>query len=124
MASYGKTGRRALIGGMATLGAAALLPWPATAAVTDPTDLLSVLSDPRGAARIGASYLALHPGEADAAALSARLLDETGPGAPADRLRRRIAADYAARRTVSVDGWILSATEARLTALAHLLHGV
>jgi hypothetical protein len=74
------------------------------------------------AARIGEAYLEDHPEEAQPALL-ARLLREAGleeaPG-PTSRARARIREDFERGRTVQVDGWVLSRTEARLCALTAL----
>jgi hypothetical protein len=92
--------------------------------------LLAVLARPDSAAAVGRAYLAGHPAEADRARLAAGLAEaarcqDCDPAqAPAERLRaalaRPIRADFAAARVVRVDGWVLSATEARLCALAAL----
>jgi hypothetical protein len=77
---------------------------------------------------IGKAYLATAPDEADKAMLVALLC----PGAPScypellaldepafrSWIARRHRADFEEGRTVCVDGWILSRTEARLCALA------
>jgi hypothetical protein len=77
------------------------------------------------ARRVGRSYLDDHPEEADERAL-VRLLDaepgwqhawEGSPARIAAIARRTIRLDYEHGRTVSVGGWILSRTEARLCAL-------
>ena len=87
----------------------------------DPAEraLLAALSDPAAAARIG-QRLALK--ESDTAA---RLFVELGPAAPAMSvqtlragLAQQMARDYATARTVKLDGWLLTMTEARLCALA------
>ena len=77
---------------------------------------------------IGTRYLELVPEDRDIDRLVADLgldLDRPGdPGAAAselDELSERIAADFEAGRTVAVDGWQLSMTEARLTALIALV---
>ena len=77
---------------------------------------------------IGTRYLELVPEDRDIDRLVADLgLDLDGPGDPGaaaselDELSERIAADFEAGRTVAVDGWQLSVTEARLTALIALV---
>ena len=94
------------------------------------TRLLTVLGRPDSAAVVGRVYLAGHPAEADRDRLAARLeqalrCQDCDPAqAEADQLRaalaRQIRADFAAARVVSVDGWVLSETEARLCGLAAL----
>lgn len=77
------------------------------------------------ARRVGRAYLDDHPDEADERAL-VRLLDEEpgwqgvwegSPARIAELARRTIRRDYQRGRTVPVDGWILSRTEARLCGL-------
>lgn len=87
-------------------------------------DLLDALGAERVRA-LGTRYRELTPAESDAAALedairrsmplSARL--SSGGESPVARL---VHADFADGRTVVVDGWILSATEARQCALFSL----
>ena len=87
------------------------------------------LLDALGAERVrllGARYRGMTPGERDAASLqsairrslpwSARLT-----GTSASSLARLVHEDFDAGRTVVVDGWILSATEARQCALVSLI---
>jgi hypothetical protein len=78
----------------------------------------------RASARIiGAAYLATHPDEADAAILCRAIAADLATAAPRDQaeldraLANRVRADFLQRRTVKVDGWVLSRTEARLCAL-------
>jgi hypothetical protein len=86
----------------------------------------SVLGDPRAASRFGLACLeALPERPASAAALTGTILGADGmtgrePAAAADRVRSRIRADFAQGAIMSVEGWLLSATEARLYALAAL----
>lgn len=85
---------------------------------------------PDSARRIGAAYLRLHPQEADAASLrrsfasapggAAGSLEAMGAGEFAGWIRDRRRGDFRDGRTVAVDGWILSITEARLCALLFL----
>ena len=102
--------------------------------------LVGALGRPDSAAAVGRAYLARFPEEAVPARLVAGIAaaweDEEGGGADgggfdparADRaaLRRRrrnqLRRDFARGRVVSVDGWVLAATEARLFALAALRH--
>ena len=72
-------------------------------------DLLGVLGAERVHA-IGVRYREATPAERDAAALRAAI----GPAA-------LVARDFADSRTVLVDGWVLSVTEARQCALFSLL---
>jgi hypothetical protein len=92
--------------------------------------LVDLLKSPGSAAAVGRAYLGAYPDEADAARLALHLeraLRAQGlepRRAPAPRLRAALAeqsrADFAAGRTVRVEGWVLSQSEARLCALAAL----
>lgn len=77
---------------------------------------------------LGRIYRTQYPGEGDAHALTARLLGDAGvdsltspEAAVARHLAARVGADFRAGRTVVVDGWVLSQTEARQCALLSLL---
>lgn len=93
--------------------------------------LLSLLRHRTSARRIGERYLRVAPDEASAARLVDLICDDVMPDrarlAAVDdatlrrRLRSRVQQDFARNRTVRVAGWILSATEARLCALAALV---
>lgn len=93
--------------------------------------LVMVLPSRADAARIGRVFLATYPGEGPVEELVARVY---GPLAAAgfapDRMRpselrgalaHQIRRDFAVASTIPVDGWILSATEARLCGLAALV---
>ena len=78
--------------------------------------------------RVGESYLKLHPGERRLDQLNARLVEDLRwdplTGADADLatlVARRVRSDFRQGRTVLVDGWVLSETEARLAAVASLV---
>jgi hypothetical protein len=80
------------------------------------------------ARRIGRVYLSAHPDEADEPAL-VRLLEampgwdralEASPARLGELARSALARDFERGLTVTVDGWILSRTEARLCALVAL----
>ena len=71
--------------------------------------------------RIGERYLAAHPEERSRALLVADVGPVGDDGlASFARLRDRVRDDFAARRTVTVDGWLLARTEARAAALLAL----
>jgi hypothetical protein len=73
--------------------------------------------------QLGRSYRAAVPAEDDRETLVAALHNELGAGAPStlrSRLDARIRADFAAGRTVTVQGWVLARTEARQCALFSL----
>jgi hypothetical protein len=110
-----------------TLVAVDALPAPGMTA-----SLLRVFRSLDQPAVVGREYLALAPGEADARDLTALIAARLPGGHRAlardtGRLRatvdRCVRADFAAGRVVTVDGWILAATEARLCALAALAVG-
>ena len=90
--------------------------------------LAALFSAPESAAILGRAYLAEAPAEADPDGLVARILPESSARELAaldgERLRALVAerqrGDFAAGRTVALDGWILSRTELRLCALAAL----
>lgn len=91
--------------------------------------LARLFSQAHSAAFIGERYLATHRETPDASVLAARVAGDLRhylrlSGAGSDGLRALLAAqqkeDFAAGRTVNVEGWILSLTEARLCAIAAL----
>jgi hypothetical protein len=92
--------------------------------------LLAAFSRPESAAAVGRAYLSGHPADADEIRLAADLADALRSRgcdpltAPPARLRAAIAdqirADFASGQVVSVEGWVLSRSEARLCALAAL----
>ena len=88
-------------------------------------DLLAVLGAERVHA-IGVSYREATPAERDADALrTAIAIARTPEGAGGEHARldsrALVARDFADERTVLVDGWVLSVTEARQCALFSLL---
>lgn len=85
---------------------------------------------------IGQRYLSVRPDERDPDRLTERILSNLRPGLDshhsrgrstvaafeiANALRRRVVEDFATRRTIRLDGWVLSITEARQCALFVLL---
>jgi len=132
--------RRWLICGAApVLGALALWPrmasllWHGAPVPRAAGQLTGILRNPVSAARVGRAYLWQHPAEARLARLIEGLVAEwddadgwlegAGPGEIRSRLGAQIRADFAARRTVSVQGWVLARSEARLFGLAALRGG-
>ena len=123
------TRRRLLIAAAAIVGAAAagpsaLLPLIERMTSADAAGLLrGLITHRESAAQLGRTYLDAHPNEARRAALMRQL---AGPIAltSAERAAREVAtrvrADYAMGRTVVIEGWVLSRTEARLYALVAL----
>ncbi|WP_158044312.1 hypothetical protein [Skermanella pratensis] len=113
---------------LATAAAAGLLcasPGSARAVAAPPEArrLLALLRSPAAARRIGLAYLETSVDEADPAKLVALIVgDGVDRGTADGDLLRHVAerqrADFAAGRTVKLDGWVLSRTEARLYALA------
>jgi hypothetical protein len=73
--------------------------------------------------QLGAHYRAATPRENNADALRAALSDAGGPRIPFVKKKSvddQIHEDFAAGRTVLVDGWVLSLTEARQCGLYSL----
>ena len=94
--------------------------WKDDAAVAAIRALITHRAD---ADQLGRAYLAMHRDERSSAALLRHLLGPMPPASAAEtpgRIAARIRADYRAARTVTVEGWILSRTEARLCALVAL----
>ncbi len=121
--------RRTLL--RALLGtAAAPAAWLIACRGTDPRPLAAALRGrlrrPAPAAILGERLAAENPREDDARALAARLTADLAwtPDLPAAELDRRlveaIRADFREGRTLSVGGWVLSATEGRVAALVAL----
>jgi len=108
------------------IGAAlAWAPAAAAPALSDPaafrTALRTALAELHDPARLGRSYLAARPFEADRAAL-ARALGTVGASAPtiASRLDLQRRRDFARGEIVVVEGWVLARSEARACALLAL----
>lgn len=89
--------------------------------------LRSLVSDPAGARCIGQIYLRQAAAESDPSHLASLILSSLNlTSQDSLRLRRAalsklfgaaVRADFAAGRTLALDGWILSRTEARVCAL-------
>ena len=78
---------------------------------------------PERVRQLGADYRASTPSEHSAGALRAALSSGHGPHIPfikSGSLDDQIRDDFATGRTVVVDGWVLSLTEARQAALFSL----
>lgn len=106
-----------LVGGGMAVGAGALAApellaaTPVWAAVPTPAD---------GIQRIGRAYLRLRPREKQVKVLRRKLAAAGIRGDGREQLAAsaaRIADDFANNRIVTLDGWVLSITEARLAAL-------
>jgi hypothetical protein len=93
--------------------------------------MVRYFTDRQSAGKIGAAYLTTAPGEADpwtlVTAISATVSGGWRGLALVDRakFRRLVAAeqrgDFERGRTVVIDGWVLSLTEARLAAISAIL---
>lgn len=89
--------------------------------------LLRFLGDDQTVREIGAAYRSAVPEEDDMDTLIAVLVEDlrlgghSGAGLP-DRLDHRIREDFERGRTIQLNGWILSVTEARQCALFSLVH--
>ncbi|MFO1067382.1 MAG: hypothetical protein U1E14_02555 [Geminicoccaceae bacterium] len=117
--------RTALLG---AAGSVVVIASPLDAMATDQAairKLVGLLSDPAGAAQVGAVWLrgaAVSP-----AAILRELQDSLGTMLELDpktlrcRLSSQVAADFAASRVDLVGGWVLARTEVRLAALAALV---
>jgi hypothetical protein len=128
-------GRRRLLGLVAGAAALAAFPaatFPATGDLRLARRLVELFAAPESAAQVGRRYLRAAPQEASVrrrvAAIAAEpngsgWLEALGPAALRAELGARIRGDFAAGRLVRLDGWMLSATETRLMALAALVPG-
>jgi hypothetical protein len=102
--------------------AAAVTPGAAYALPRLPTTgrLVALLADQASARQVGRAYLKAMPADSD----RAQLLSQLAARLDHDPSRETYAAccrrDFAEGRTVTVNGWVLSQTEARLCALAAL----
>ncbi len=133
----GRISRRRLLGAAvvgAVGGGASLRPWRTLVRVVEPDPavrLAGVFHDRRSASAVGRRYL----GERREPPSVTRLTDdvaaslrggrraivEADDGALRELLAGAVRADFGADRVVEVDGWVLSATEARLYGLAALV---
>jgi hypothetical protein len=90
--------------------------------------LAATLSDQASARRLGAVYLRITPREANLRTLVSKvgghLPVRAVHKASRDELRRHISqaiySDFTVGRTVKLDGWVMSRTEARVCAIAAL----
>ncbi len=122
--------RREFLGLAATSTAGLVLPVAARAS-EDPSSalphsaLLATFHDLNVVREIGRRYREMTPQEDNAALLAESILGEQ-PSAPSAALSAGLAEhvqrDFAASRTVIVDGWVLAVTEARQCALYSLHH--
>lgn len=115
------------VGGVSTAALAASGFWGWSPAPLEPEVLAqpalrSTLGDFASTHALGRRYRAAHPEEDSRAALIEALRAEVGPGFSSlrDRLDEQVRADFERGRTVRLDGWIVSVTEARQCALYSL----
>lgn len=128
-----KMRRRTFLIAAAGLGASlawrSVSSWPFLPASSSPSQRLAgLLAHTESARVVGREYLRAIPAEGSRAALTTRIAArlpgglETVETASDRRLRelllRATLADFEHERTVLLDGWVLSQTEARLCALA------
>ena len=125
---------------LTTWAIASCLPWqiatadPVEAADNSPAWLSDVTGDVNATLRLGNAYLGLYPEEQDPDHLIS-LIDEAlvhlpqfdpaqlkHPDQIAITLKRLVRSDYVNDDIVSLEGWVLSQTEARLYALVAALH--
>jgi hypothetical protein len=86
----------------------------------DGPELLAMLGAER-VRQIGTQYRSATPGENDVSVLRALVSDSQKKSwFRSESIDERIRGDFAANRTVLVDGWVLSVTEARQAALLSL----
>ena len=129
-------GRRRLLTAIAAMGASLPLVRRAHGlfVTSDPAAarLVGLFKHRHSARAIGSVYLATHSEEADAHKLVELVIRGDGDplvaGCTSDTglrawLHRRQARDFATGRVVNLDGWLLSATEVRICALAALTWG-
>lgn len=121
--------RRDFIGIAAASSAAAVVPTKARAmdpisSVLAQPRLIEILHGKRIVCEIGERYREITPGEADAAVLRELLLGPAGAGLAGSlpaQLEDQVQRDFDTGRTVTLNGWILSRTEARQCALFSLV---
>jgi hypothetical protein len=129
--SIANRSRRDALGMIAAAAAApvSLVSASIMSAATAETAVLAVFRNRAAAGHAGRVVLASLPAPASRATLLAAILDVLAPGgalpvgtdAIRARISERIRADFAAGRTRTVDGWLLSVTETHLYALAALV---
>jgi hypothetical protein len=115
---------------MTAIGAARTVRYARAVENPVPAWLVDAVSDSQAAARFGAVYLASHPSEQEASALTAAIRQTVSRfrqvrgnevGAEGfELLDQLVREEYARGEVIRIDGWLLSRTEARLYALAFL----
>jgi hypothetical protein len=115
--------RRLILTGIGIVAAVGTLPWSLPRLATMAEDavraelLRALVRDRETAARLGRRYLALQPSEASEQRLVELIIDRRSRTPMRTQVAAAIKRDFAGRRTVVVDGWVLSRAEARLFAL-------
>jgi hypothetical protein len=116
--------------GITAVGVAGLA-WPSTLSAADDMTratlahphLLRILRDERLVADLGRRYRERVPAEDDPRVLEAAILSDAPAPPPTSArawLEDRVQRDFATGRTVTLNGWVLSITEARQAALYSL----
>ena len=83
---------------------------------------LSGICSPGELVRIGAQYLQKFPNESSQEELLQKIIENMpGTSFSAELLEDMISGDYRADRTLVLDGWLISVTEARQCALFKLI---
>jgi hypothetical protein len=86
----------------------------ATLTALNTPNFLAAICDIQTIHKIGTNYRATTPTEAQEGVLTELL---TTGGGQTEQLIKKVNDDFAAGRTVTIDGWVLSVTEARQCAL-------
>jgi len=81
---------------------------------------VALFTRPDSAAAIGRAYLEVAPDEGDVHHLTSTLRSHLPAGPLRAAVAQRVHDDFDSQRVVTVDGWVLSQTEARLCAIAAL----
>jgi hypothetical protein len=118
--------RRLLIGALGSVAAIGLGSWPLGGVISRlwevdrRAELHGLIHDRTTAAALGQRYLLIAPREADEDRLIGFLTDRHSIRPVREQVSARIAEDFTGGRTLRLDGWIVSRSEARLFALAAL----
>jgi hypothetical protein len=106
------------------LGVAAAVVQSCSAEQNRPLDQPSLIATlgPERVQQLGVLYLSQTPGENSANVLRAAIEQARGSRLLAKSIDDIVRDDFATDRTVVVDGWLLSVTEARQAALLSLRH--
>ncbi|HTR31768.1 MAG TPA: hypothetical protein VMH27_20990 [Puia sp.] len=106
-----------IAGGLATVTPFCRSPKPTLSALNNP-QFLSTICDVPTIRKIGADYRATNPAEDRESRLSDLLTADLDANKDrTEQITGKIRADFAAGRTVTLEGWVISLTEARQCAL-------